>query len=33
MIKLLKLKVAAAVLARLLADCDGQKHQLSSDGT
>ena len=29
----LNLKVAAAVLALLLAGCDGWKHHLSSDGT
>ena len=33
MIKFLNLKVAAAVLALLLAGCDGWKHHLSSDGT
>ena len=33
MIKFLNLKVAAAVLALLLAGCDGLKHHLSSDGT
>ena len=31
--KFLNLKVAAAVFALLLADCDGWKHYLSSDGT
>ena len=31
--KFLNLKVAAAVLALLLAGCDGWKHHLSSDGT
>ena len=33
MIKFLNLKVVAAVLALLLAGCDGQKHHLSNDGT
>ena len=33
MIKFLNLKVAAAILALLLAGCDGWKHHLSSDGT
>ena len=32
MMKFLNLKVAAAVLALLLAGCDGWKHHLSSDG-
>nr|WP_314375288.1 hypothetical protein [uncultured Campylobacter sp.] len=32
MIKFLNLKVAAAILALLLAGCDGWKHHLSSDG-
>ena len=31
--KFLNLKVAAAVLALLLAGCDGWKHHLSNDGT
>ena len=31
--KFLNLKIAAAVLALLLAGCDGWKHHLSSDGT
>ena len=31
--KFLNLKVAAAILALLLAGCDGWKHHLSSDGT
>ena len=30
--KFLNLKIAAAVLALLLAGCDGQKHHLSTDG-
>ena len=31
--KFLNLKVATAILALLLAGCDGWKHHLSSDGT
>ena len=31
--KFLNLKIATAVFALLLADCDGWKHYLSSDGT
>ncbi len=33
MIKFLNVKVAAAILALLLAGCDGQKHHLTTDGT
>ena len=32
MIKFLNLKIATAILALLLAGCDGWKHHLSSDG-